>query len=298
MGQYVRCRLSLHRLSLPPRSPTRWTVESASPRIQPASEPDPRSFSPRTHPGRPPEQGQRDSRGARAGDGRYPPRCNPRRARPPLDEGQRELATRYLPLARVDGPTDGNERCPRRATSSSRLPIWPWWRLPESFDPGRNVNFATYARHRIQGALLDLRREIRERESRDRRTATGLKKRKGEFAGPSGRAVDLALRGSGWHRAGDSRHRRELDPAASPSPRPGVPAHLPRRQVPGRGRGPGGLLEIHHVPPAQPGPLLAPAGSGSRCSTTEACSRGKPGARSGSSRGVRRASFSSPRTRA
>jgi RNA polymerase sigma factor (sigma-70 family) len=29
-----------------------------------------------------------------------------------------------------------------------------------SFDPSRNVNFATYARYRIRGALLDARREI------------------------------------------------------------------------------------------------------------------------------------------
>src|SRR5262249_42190619 len=49
----------------------------------------------------------------------------------------------------------------------------------QSFDPSRNVNFATYARHRIEGALRDARREslrqaswpTREKESRPKRTS-------------------------------------------------------------------------------------------------------------------------------
>ena len=49
----------------------------------------------------------------------------------------------------------------------------------QSFDPSRNVNFATFARLRIQGALLDLRREIVERGARCRCTTTGLKTAEG-----------------------------------------------------------------------------------------------------------------------
>ena len=37
-----------------------------------------------------------------------------------------------------------------------------------TFDPGRNVSFATFARHHIQGALIDLRQELLEREDRNR----------------------------------------------------------------------------------------------------------------------------------
>ena len=167
-------------------------MESASLRIQPAFEPDPRSFPPRTHPSRPPEPGQRDSRGARPGDGRYPLRCNPHRTRPPLDEGQRELATRYLPLARSMAGRMG-KRLPGASDELQSVASLALVEAAQSFDPSRNVNFATFARLRIQGALLDLRREIVERGARCRCTTTGLKRRRGEVAGSIGRAEERAI---------------------------------------------------------------------------------------------------------
>lgn len=94
----------------------------------------------------------------------YPERCQPNRLRPPLDERQRGLATRYLPLARslarkmaADHP-DWKEEFESAAFLA----------LVESalhFEPERNVDFSTYARHRIGWALCDTRKQLMRRGS-------------------------------------------------------------------------------------------------------------------------------------
>ena len=83
--------------------------------------------------------------------GAYPEKCHPNRRRDPLTEDQRGLATRYMPLARA---------LARRQRPSfydpDELEAAAYMALVEaaqSFDPARNVNFATYARYRIRGAL-------------------------------------------------------------------------------------------------------------------------------------------------
>ena len=135
-------------------------MDEKTARSQRSNQPDRQSFSPRTHPDRPPERGNNriESRSERC-DGRYPERCNPNRTRPPLDDDQQGLATRYLPLARslarrmkASFPAAGDE-----LQSAAFLALVE---AAQSFDSSRGVGFATFARHRIWGALCDLRGEI------------------------------------------------------------------------------------------------------------------------------------------
>ncbi len=82
-----------------------------------------------------------------------------RSAHDPLDETQRELASRFLPLA--------------RGLSKPLKILFPHWRdefesaaclalveAARSYDPSRNIKFATFARFRIRGALMDVGREM------------------------------------------------------------------------------------------------------------------------------------------
>lgn len=77
----------------------------------------------------------------------------------PLTEGQRELAARFLPLA--------------RALARPLKEIFLEWKdefesaaclalveAARSFDPQRNIQFATFARFRIRGALVDVGRAL------------------------------------------------------------------------------------------------------------------------------------------
>lgn len=81
------------------------------------------------------------------------------RHRRPLTPARQRLAERFLPLA--------------YAIAHPHIRAWPWVgdefesaanmalvEAAESFDPKRNVRFATYARHRIQGALRDVKRRM------------------------------------------------------------------------------------------------------------------------------------------
>jgi RNA polymerase sigma factor (sigma-70 family) len=73
-----------------------------------------------------------------------------------LTEAQRELATRYMPLARTLARQAGGA-----SVRSDELEAEAYAALVEaaqSFDAERGVNFAIYARLRIVGALRDYRR--------------------------------------------------------------------------------------------------------------------------------------------
>jgi len=134
-------------------------VDKNTARSQRSSQQDRQSFSPRTHPDRPPDGGNRiDSRSER-GDCRYPERCNPNRTRPPLDDDQQGLATRYLPLARSLARRM-KDSFPNAADEFQSVAFLALVEAAQSFDSSRSVGFATFARHRIWGALCDLRREI------------------------------------------------------------------------------------------------------------------------------------------
>jgi RNA polymerase sigma factor (sigma-70 family) len=83
-------------------------------------------------------------------------RCNPRHARGPLTDEQRELATRYMPLARAIALEVLN-----KTMRYDELEAEAFAALVEAargFDPGQGVDFSVYARPRIVGALRDYRR--------------------------------------------------------------------------------------------------------------------------------------------
>jgi RNA polymerase sigma factor (sigma-70 family) len=77
--------------------------------------------------------------------------------RTPLTDDQRALAVRYMPMAQALA-----RRAMRLGLSQDEeLHSAAYMALVEAaltFDPSRKVNFATYARHRIRGALRDYRR--------------------------------------------------------------------------------------------------------------------------------------------
>ena len=87
---------------------------------------------------------------------RYPEKCNPRGRRSPLTEEQRRLVVRYLPLARLMVSKSGLRKPELdELISAAYLALVE---AAESFDPDYGVNFATFARHRIRGAMSNCRR--------------------------------------------------------------------------------------------------------------------------------------------
>jgi hypothetical protein len=79
--------------------------------------------------------------------------------RAPLTPAQQALARKYIPLARKLArplaawwPNDGDEY-----RSAALLALVE---AAQSFDPSRNVKFATFARFRIWGALRDTQRRL------------------------------------------------------------------------------------------------------------------------------------------
>lgn len=88
----------------------------------------------------------------------FPSKCHPC-PRPPLTDAQRDLATRYMPLARsmarrlaVSIPSGADE-----FRSAACLALVE---AAQAFDESRGVDFSTFARHRIRGALIDARRGV------------------------------------------------------------------------------------------------------------------------------------------
>jgi RNA polymerase sigma factor (sigma-70 family) len=107
---------------------------------------------------RPAGQDQLDSGSGHEGR-RHPERCKPRRTKTPLDADQQGLAVRYLPMAR----SLAKRMKKSFPTSSDELQSVAFLALVEaaqSFDHSRGVNFATFARQSIWGALCDVREEI------------------------------------------------------------------------------------------------------------------------------------------
>jgi RNA polymerase sigma factor (sigma-70 family) len=86
----------------------------------------------------------------------FPERCHPHRSRRPLTDEQRELVTRYMPMARMlarrsVGGSVGHDELQAEAYAALV-------EAAQSFDPEHGANFAIYARPRILGALRDYRR--------------------------------------------------------------------------------------------------------------------------------------------
>jgi RNA polymerase sigma factor (sigma-70 family) len=110
-------------------------------------------------------QGPQSPDREKQGDRRYPPTCNPNRARQPLTEEQQELATHHLSLARA---LAGRMRYawPGAQDEFESAALLALVQAAQAFDPTRGVKFTTFAHHRISGALRDLRRELYSRGGR------------------------------------------------------------------------------------------------------------------------------------
>ena len=93
------------------------------------------------------------------GDGRYPESCNPNRVRLPLTAEQQQLATRYLPLARsMAARLAGELSCVKEDFEAAACLALV--EAAQGFEIERQLDFVTYARPHILGALYDLRREM------------------------------------------------------------------------------------------------------------------------------------------
>jgi RNA polymerase sigma factor (sigma-70 family) len=158
-------------------SETRWSVDDASSRNQRLSQRTKTSFPARCDPLDPTAKGQQSTHREKQGDRRYPPTCNPNRARQPLTKEQQELATQNHSLARAlarrmryawPGAQDEFESAALLALVEAA----------QAFDPTRGVKFTTFAHHRISGALRDLKRELYSHGGRgdvaSRRAGTGF----------------------------------------------------------------------------------------------------------------------------
>lgn len=83
----------------------------------------------------------------------------PRRRRSRLNEEQRALAARYMALARrVARPY--KRAWPSHWEEFESASLLAVVEAAESFDRSRGVRFATYAYHRIRGAMRDVQREL------------------------------------------------------------------------------------------------------------------------------------------
>jgi RNA polymerase sigma factor (sigma-70 family) len=82
-----------------------------------------------------------------------------RHVRAALTPDRQRLVARYLPLARALSRPYKRHWAGARDEFDSAAAL-ALVEAAESFDPERGVNFATYARHRIDGALRDVRRDL------------------------------------------------------------------------------------------------------------------------------------------
>lgn len=79
--------------------------------------------------------------------------------KPPLTPAQQAMAADYIPLARaMSWPLKRN--WPKAHDEFESAACLALVEAAGAFDPARNVRFATYARHRVGGALLDVQRRL------------------------------------------------------------------------------------------------------------------------------------------
>jgi RNA polymerase sigma factor (sigma-70 family) len=142
-------------------------MDAAFSRYQRLSHQDQPSFSPRANPHVAPRRDQSWFAVPRQRDPSYPNRCNPNRPRSPLNEAQKGLANRYLPLARAMARRVART-LPQAYEDLQSGAYMALVEAAQSFDPSRKVDFAVYARHRIEGALRDVRREAMQNTSSPR----------------------------------------------------------------------------------------------------------------------------------
>ncbi|MFI5456310.1 MAG: sigma-70 family RNA polymerase sigma factor [Isosphaerales bacterium] len=119
----------------------------------------------------------------------YPERRNRDVDRNPLTDEQRGLATRYMPMARTLAKRyrfRWQEREDFEATAYLALV-----EAARTFDPARKVNFATYARHRIRGALQDYQRLLMSEDWRGDRAISPIFTSLGEDTEAHGKVLGI-----------------------------------------------------------------------------------------------------------
>ena len=127
--------------------------KSFCPRYEKAAAPD------RANPCRPMQARDADRLRGRTADASYPADCSPRKPRAPLNDDQRGLTMRYLPLAQALAVRMARSRPSARDEFESAA-FLALVEAAQAFDPSRSVNFTTFARYRIRGALMDLQRDL------------------------------------------------------------------------------------------------------------------------------------------
>ena len=113
-------------------------------------------FPEKTNPNRPAPAAGGPWRETRGEARSFPERCEPRHSRGPLTDEQRELVTRYMPLARAMARQAGGKLVDRDELEAEAYAALV--EAARTFDPERGVSFAVHARPRITGALRDYRR--------------------------------------------------------------------------------------------------------------------------------------------
>ena len=136
-------------------------------------------------------RGRRRSSGYRGDDRPYPERCDP--------FGDSSSAHRRAALAGHAIPADGADLAKRyrfrRIGESEELESTAYMALVEAaqtFDPQRKVGFATYARHRIRGALRDYQRLLLSAGWRGNRARRPVFQTLGNEAEQHGRVLGIA----------------------------------------------------------------------------------------------------------
>lgn len=89
----------------------------------------------------------------------YPRSCNPNPPKPPLDDAQRALTLQYLPLAKAMAGRVAR-KWPAGGDDFQSAAFLGLVEAAQAFDPNRGVSFATFARRRVMGALIDAQRSL------------------------------------------------------------------------------------------------------------------------------------------
>jgi RNA polymerase sigma factor (sigma-70 family) len=114
------------------------------------------AFPEKTNPHRPVPTASEPCREMRGEARPFPERCHPHHSRRPLTDEQRELVTRYMPMARMLARQAGGGSVDRDEMEAEAYAAVV--EAAQSFDPDHGADFAVYARPRILGALRDYRR--------------------------------------------------------------------------------------------------------------------------------------------
>ena len=131
----------------------------------------------------------------RGGQAEFPAKTNPNHGRAPLTDHQKELANRHLPLAR----SLAKQLHARWYVEREEVESVAFVALVEAarcFDPEQGAQFATFARYRIVGAILDFSKKAgrnRHLQSSTMRGLWGVEMEVEQYGTPVGISPDLPV---------------------------------------------------------------------------------------------------------